>query len=55
MCYIKEIYIYLQGKAAKYPYVDHFCYHKHFLSKSKLPYNQEDKATYDTILAAVEF
>ena len=55
MAYIKEIYIYLQGKSVKYPYIDHYTFHKHFLDKSKLPNHQEDKATYDTILAAVDF
>ena len=55
MAIIKEIYIYLQGKSAKYPFVDTFTFHKHFLSASKLPYTDLDKATYDTILAAVEF
>ena len=55
MAYIKEIYIYLQGKSQKYPYIDTYTFHKHFLSASKLPYSDLDKATYDTILAAVEF
>ena len=55
MAYIKEIYIYLQGKSTKYPYVDHYTFHKHFLKESTLPYGAADKATYDTILAAVEF
>ena len=55
MAYIKEIYVYLQGKSAKYPYIDHYTFHKHFLKESTLPYEAADKASYDTILAAVEF
>ena len=55
MAYIKEIYIYLQGKSTKYPYIDHYTFHKHFLKESTLPYEAADKASYDTILAAVEY
>ena len=51
---IKEIFIYLQGKSKRYPYIDHHTYWEHFLTAAHFNMEQIDKATYGMILSRAD-
>ena len=54
MALIKEVFIHLQGKSVRYPYLDHPTVLNHLIARLDLPMRPIDTATYDTILSSAD-